>query len=109
MNAYSAIWSGEYPNLCYGFWTLYKNGEPMKTDIPFAETDAETYGTYSRWSFNSDWEEEWEEYEDGLSCAEWIMKYKDWLSSIAPKDDWENIYNAFTVEDFRRGECGGCI
>lgn len=108
-NYYNSEWTGSYPNLCYGEWKLYKNGDEVNTEIPFRYTSADTFGTYHRWYFNSDWHEEWEDYEDGLPEQEWIANHQKWLRTIAPKTDWPSIYHAFAANDFREGECGGCI
>ena len=60
MNYYEAIWSGEYPSLCCGFWSLYRNDEMLDIDIPFngdkprRSTDAGTWGEYETWHFDDD-------------------------------------------------------
>ena len=50
---------------------------------------------------------EWDTYTDGLGKDEWIKENAGWLKNIPadPKD----IFDAFNAEDFRAGECGGCI
>lgn len=105
---WQAVWSGCYPCLCEGFWTLLRNGKPIKTDIPFQEGPAGTLGAYWSWHFE-DWEEVFEEYEDGLDCDTWCRAHAEWLASIAPEDEWPQIFAAFRTEDFRPGSCGGCI
>lgn len=109
MSEWNAIWSGSYPNLCSGHWTLYKDGEKVDTEIPFQGYDANTYGEYSSWYFDDDWMDRWDYYYDGLECDKWCETYKDWLSTIASDDEWPDIYYAFNVEDWRSGCCGGCI
>lgn len=103
-------WSGEWPTLCYGHWTLYKNGEEVETDIPFQNLDANTHGSYANWFYN--WElgeEDFEVYINGLNKDEWCSEYRDWLKTIAPESEWEAIYDAFTINDWRPGSCGGCL
>lgn len=108
-NIWKTEWTGTWPCLCCGEWILYKNGKKVDTNIPFGEDDAGTYGSYDLWSFGEDYSEEWEEYEDGMDCNEWIEAYKDWLKTIAEEDEWEDIFGAFQINDWRRGSCGGCI
>lgn len=79
MNEYVAEWSGYYPFLCSGEWTLYKNGELLDVDIPFQNEPANTYGTYESWYFDESWLEQFEYYEDGMNAEEWIDEYKEWL------------------------------
>lgn len=105
---------GEW-SLCIGEWDKFNiDGKSYLKFIPehLRESDMNTYGTYSRWYFGgvSGWEEEWEQYEDGLECPEWITENDYWLSKIT--DDYklkEEIFAAFQAQDFRRGSCGGCI
>lgn len=106
---YEAIWSGHYPTLCWGEWKLYKNNREVLTEIPFKYSDAVTFGEYSYWSLNNDYEEVVEEYEDGLPEREWIASNSSWLETVAPEKDWPLIYSAFTANNFRKGEYGGCI
>ena len=108
-NKYRANWSGSYPCLCSGEWTLFKNEIEIKEPIPFQNNPANTYGVYSEWHFDENWIEQFEDYEDGLLCTEWCKEYKDYLSKIAPMDEWDKIYYAFQENDWRHCECGGCI
>lgn len=106
-----AIWNGEYPCLCSGYWTLYVNDIDVSDKIPeeLRCEPMDTYGTYDSWDFNN-WEEEWTSYNDGLSKYEWIQKNDDWLSEIVSNyDEKESIYYAFQSSDWRYGSCGGCI
>lgn len=108
-NAWTATWSGKFPNLCSGEWALFHDGEPVHTTIPFQHSCAGTLGSYSSWSFGSDWDEIWESYEDGLAADAWCQKHRDWLSSIADESEWPAIFEAFQVSDWRHNSCGGCI
>lgn len=109
MAEWKAEWSGGFPNLCSGTWTLYKDGEEMATKIPFQHDEAGTYGEHWRWSFGPDWSEEWESYKDGANPDEWCHEHAGWLATLAPESEWNAIYEAFKEEDWRHGECGGCI
>lgn len=100
-------WTGAYPNLCSGMWHLYH--EDVEVDNPFYDQPANTRNVYFNWYFDSNWEEIWEEYEDGLDMDEWIDDFQDWLSSIAPEEEWEEIYLAFKANDWRINSCGGCV
>lgn len=108
MSEYETKWTGRYPSLCHGEWSLYKDGKKLNVYIPFQNNDASTYGLYQSWHFE-DWLEVFESYEDGLNAEQWIEEYQDWLESFAPEEDWEDIYYAFQMNDFRMGSCGGCV
>ena len=46
MAKYYAEWSGRYPCLCCGEWTLFIDGKPCEVVIPFQGDCADTFGTY---------------------------------------------------------------
>ena len=106
-----ANWSGTYPNLCSGKWTL------IVDDVDYSELishkdEMNTYGTYENWYFGgeSGWEEIWESYEDGLTFLDWQYENKDWLNKITTdKSVQRQIYDAISMCDWRHGSCGGCI
>lgn len=106
-----AKWSGHYPCLCYGKWTLEVNGVDVSMYIPEELRDGsmDTYGTYQRWYFEN-WIEHFEDYEDGLMCDEWIEKNKYWLDLITDDINVQmEIFDAINARDWRHGSCGGCI
>ena len=106
-----ANWSGTYPCLCCGQWTLKVNGEDVSYKIPkkLRDSNMGTYGTYQSWHFE-DWMEVFDDYEDGLDCEDWIKENKDWLNTITSDYEMQKeIYDAINAEDFRAGSCGGCI
>lgn len=121
MGRVSVKWTGCYPCLCTGEWTKFiVDGKDYTNLIPFNEdvedgvvyyaTDAGTFGEYQGWYFNEEYLEEFYSYEDGLEENEWIQKNDYWLKKIT--DDYElkaEIFEAFQKEDWRSGECGGCI
>lgn len=106
-----AQWSGGGWSLCSGEWTLLRDGKEVDTDIPFQGVPADTLGSYMEWHFGgeSGWDEEWDEYEDGSDCDEWCRENSEWLGTIAPQEEWPEIFEAFQAEDFRPMSCGGCI
>lgn len=106
-----AKWSGSYPCLCHGEWTLIVNGKNVSGLIPkeLRKSEMNTYGIYEEWHFEN-WKEVFEDYVDGLKCDEWIAENKYWLDSIT--DDLEiqkEIFHAINEKDWRSGSCGGCI
>lgn len=107
-----AKWSGSFPCLCSGKWTLEVNGEDVSELIPegLRTSEMNTYGTYYSWHFDENFSEFFEYYVDGLECDEWIMENKYWLDTITEDYDTQvEIFNAINVEDWRTGSCGGCI
>ena len=103
-----AKWSGKYPNLCYGVWSIFVDDIDYSDYIPkeIRHSPMRTYGFYSEWSFDDDYGEVWEKYEDGLHFDEWV-KQNDWVKNI-PANLFD-IYCAFSLEDWRHNSCGGCI
>ena len=112
MNQVNAHWSGGYPTLCFGEWTLEIDGKNVSDKIPsdLINSPMNTAGTYSRWHFNKNWMEETDYYYDGLEVDDWIDANNDWLNNIT-KDYAlkERIFYAIQEQDFRHGSCGGCI
>lgn len=107
-----ANWSGAYPCLCFGEWTLSVDGKDVSNKIPndLRKSSMNTYGTYSSWHFNDDYLEEFEDYDEGLDCWEWIDENDEWLNEITTDYSVkEQIFAAIQAEDFRSGSCGGCI
>lgn len=106
-----ANWSGAYPNLCSGEWTLSVNDKNISDKIPPYLRNAEmnTAGTYQSWHFEN-WLEIFEDYEDGFNCEDWIEENDSWLSDITTDYSIkEEIFNAIQSQDWRHGSCGGCI
>lgn len=102
-----AIWTGRFPNLCSGMWILKIDDVDYSDHIPEEKRYGEmgTYGTYSSWHFE-DWMEVFEDYEDGLEYEDWVAE-NPWVLSLPA--DALSIYLAFAAEDWRHGQCGGCI
>jgi len=106
-----AKWSGAYPCLCFGEWTLIVDGKDVSDKIPdyLRKETMSTYGNYDSWHFE-DWLEVFESYNDGLDCEEWIEKNDEWLNEITTDYSVkEQIFLAIQKEDFRPNSCGGCI
>lgn len=111
MDKIQAEWSGCYPNLCRGKWTLIVNDEDVSDLIPEEKQDSDmnTIGEYQHWHFE-DWKEIFTSYEDGLDKDTWIKTNKEWLDRITDnKETQEKIFYAIQKEDFRPCSCGGCI
>lgn len=107
-----AKWSGSYPNLCSGEWTLFIDGKDVSNKIPkdLRNEPMNTNGVYANWGFRRNWKVEWNNYEDGLKCEDWIKENKEWLDGITTdKCEQEDIYYAFQLNDWRYGSYGGCI
>ena len=107
-----ASWSGSFPNLCSGEWTLIVNGKDVSAHIPdnLRYSEMNTFGSYSYWSFDENYSEYWNDYEDGLHESEWIEENQDWLASITvDKEVQREIFAAISDADWRHGSCGGCI
>ena len=117
----TAEWSGKYPCLCSGRWTIYI--DKMELVLPELKYGSEmnTCGTYSRWHFDDNYSEVFENYEDGLDYDEWIKENK-WLNYCVQclaefySLDYcysdtllRNIYEEINNNDWRHGSCGGCI
>lgn len=102
-----AEWTGTYPNKCSGVWKLFVNGEDFSLLIPEDKRHDEmgTYGTYQSWHFEN-WSEVFDSYEDGLQCEDWIAA-NPWVQKLpaSPID----VFYAIQAQDWRHGECGGCI
>lgn len=106
-----ANWSGSYPCLCCGKWTLIVNGSDVSRLIPegLRCSNMNTYKTYGEWSFEN-WSEVFEYYEDGLMCDDWIEENKYWLDVITNNSEIQKeIFYAINEKDWRHGSCGGCI
>jgi hypothetical protein len=107
----SVEWSGAYPCLCFGKWSLFVDDIDVSDKIPddIRCSDMNTYGTYQEWHFE-EWSEVFEDYDDGLFCEEWIEKNNYWLNNISSDHELKiQIYDAFQSKDWRHGSCGGCI
>lgn len=109
-NGWYASWSGSYPCLCFGEWTLYHNGEEIDVEIPFQNEPADTFGEYIEWYFDEDYIENEKYYEDGLDEEEWIKENIEYLKQVTDDNkQYEYIYKAFQENDWRYGSCMGCV
>lgn len=109
-NGWYASWSGSYPCLCFGEWTLYHNGEKIDVEIPFQNEPANTYNKYAQWHFGEDYIENEKYYEDGLDEEEWIKENIEYLKQVTDDNkQYEYIYDAFQENDWRYGSCMGCV
>ena len=103
-------WTGSWPCLCHGEWKLTIDGEDWSWIIPFPNEDANTYGTYSSWQFDENYLKEWDSYEDGLNCSEWLSANAVWIAKLnLTSEEARLLYEGFQESDWRHGSCGGCI
>ncbi len=112
MANFEVNWSGESSCLCYGEWTICRNGVDVSDLIPdnLIDNHMGTRKEYSAWHITDDWDEEWEHYFDGLSAKKWIRKNRYWISKICSNREEEfQLYHAINALDWRPGSCGGCI
>ena len=107
-----AKWSGAFPCLCSGEWTLEVDGKDVSNLIPddLRRNEMNTYATYYHVSLGEDYMEEYSDYEDGLMCDEWIEENAYWLNMITMDiQTQQDIYYAINANDWRHCSCGGCI
>lgn len=108
---FEVSWSGRYPCLCFGEWTIKKNGVDVSDFIPDELRDREmnTKKAYSHWHFDGDWREVWEEVTEGMDEDEWIER-NDWIKNICDtREEMAELYAAIREEDWVHSSCGGCI
>jgi len=115
MNNFTASWSGSYPSLCFGTWTIEHNNRPLNIPEDKVNSSMNTYISYQSWHFE-DGSEVFEPEEDGLNFNEWIMENHSWvdlafdeLEIEKSEANYKDLYDAIQLEDFRSGSCGGCI
>lgn len=107
-----AKWSGVYPHLCHGEWSLTVNGVDVSDKIPadLRKKPMNTCKAYSRWYFAEDWDVRWVNHMAGVPCGAWIEANKHWLDTITTDAGVQaEIFHAINAEDWRHGSCGGCI
>lgn len=111
-----ATWSGSYPSLCCGRWSISVDGVILPIPDNKIKETMNTFGVYTSWHFDVHWSEIFEDYEDGLGKSQWIAENKSWIDEGLAKinkhfsyDDYCILYDAIQKQDFRMGSCGGCI
>jgi hypothetical protein len=112
----TAEWSGSYPNLCSGHWSILVDGEKLPIPEDREREPMNTAGVYQAWHFDEHWSEVFEDYQDGMYESEWIEENKGWIDAGLAQinkrfgyKEYCDLYEAIRKEDFRRGSCGGCI
>jgi hypothetical protein len=105
-------WSGQYPALCQGEWSIIVDGKDVSKKIPILlrKSPMNTYKIYQSWSFDMVFNEMCESYADGLRMDKWIKANRKWLRKITKsREKQEEIYKGINSKDFRHNSCGGCI
>jgi hypothetical protein len=106
----TAKWTGKPWALCSGEWTITVGGEKIDLPEEVRTSDMGTYGEYSRWYFGPNYEENWENYTDGLTFEPWLEKNAWWVSPLGlSSSETRALYEAISEQDWRHGSCGGCI
>lgn len=109
-NPFTARWTASGNNLCLGIWELDYRGRPLDIGAARREKDMGTYGIFS-YIFPDD-----EAFAEGLREDDWILENMDWVSELFASHDipideahlrW--FYQAVNAQDWRCGDCGGCI
>lgn len=106
----TAEWTGCFPCLCFGEWIIRIDGQPVELPEDVRTSPMHTYGSYDSWSFNDDWSEQWDSYEDGLTFKPWLAENERWVSELGLSSEEEHdLFDAISAVDWRHGSCGGCI
>lgn len=112
---FTVKWTGGYPNLCSGDWIVEHDGKIVTLPEDRVSESMGTFGTYSSWHFE-DWDDVWEDYEDGLGFEDWIVTNKNWVDKMfdehgikKSEKEYQDLFDSFQANDWRHGSCGGCI
>ena len=114
-NKFIVNWSGSYPCLCSGVWSISYAGKSFTIPEDILNESMNTYITYSTWHFE-DWSEVFEDACDGLEFDAWIEENSKWVDENFNEfniekieSNYRKLYDEIQIHDFRRGSCGGCI
>ena len=109
-------WTGSYPNRCRGVWEMWYNDTKLVVPKELVSEHMSTYGSFHTWNFGTNYEEEWEEYEDGLVFDEWIENNKAWVTKMlsdagipTTPEMLEQLYIEIQSKDWRHNSWGGCV
>jgi hypothetical protein len=113
MREITVNYDGSYPTLCFGTWHITIDDIPIDTT---GFTEMNTFGTYGSWYFEN-WQEVFEDYDDGLDFYNWIKSSIGQLVLFRIKnkgiDLTENeqldLFTKIQKHDWRYSSCGGCI
>lgn len=102
-------WTGDYPHLCSGEWIIKKDGKIIELPKSVSKSHMGTLGTYSEWTFDENYCEFFEDYEDGLCFEDWIV-VNIWVKRITTDvTEQKELYKKISEKDWRHNSCGGCI
>ena len=112
MTNINVSYSGSYPILCSGEWTITVGSVKLTY-----EESMGTFGSYGSWSFGEDYIEEWEYEEEGLHADDWIEigRGKEIIHDLKVQgieltnEERLELYEKVQSRDWRHNSCGGCI
>ena len=105
-------WTGGWPSLCLGEWTIEIDGVSYSDKIPedLRESDMGTAGWYDSWCFHNGYDVKWSSREEGLESEDWIDANRYWLKELPiDESEYPKVFELINKQDFRTGSCGGCI
>lgn len=116
MSKLKVEWTGSHPCLCYGEWKIEYDGIDLRFPSEIKRSHMNTFGEYEEWHFDENMIEQFESYEDGLKCHEWIYENREWITKMFEENNIKvteelliDLFNKIQSEDWRHGSCGGCI
>jgi len=110
-----AYWSGKWPNLCSGKWSLTCNDIELEIPEDKIHNPMGTHGFYRKLNSTTSEEISYFDYEDGMYFDEWARWNGSWVKQMFEKvgikmngDLYANVFLEFQKHDWRRNSCGGC-
>jgi len=114
-NNFEAKWSGSYPNLCSGRWTITCNGKMLSLPVELETSSMNTYIHYQSWHFE-DWQEVFVDEAGGQHFDDWVFENHYWIDKAFDElgierveENYQDLYTAIQASDWSGGSCGGCI
>jgi hypothetical protein len=116
MSKFKVDWSGGYPNLCSGVWTISYDGNDFILPDDKMKEPMGTAKEYDSWCFSDNWSEEWDSTYFGEEAGDWIMSNISWITPNFQRlnipetlETYGLLYEEIKVYDWQLGSCGGCI
>ena len=107
---FDVSWSGSYPTLCSGKWTILKDGEDVSGAIPkdLRVSYMNTQKEYVCLSLDKDNQIQKTPLIRGLDRSTW-MNINVWIWNICSNDEEANeLYDEIVKQDWFHNTCGGC-